>query len=96
VPSSGRPTGFSTLYENTTDPAIPSVYRLSVPAGLGFLLGLIDNPEIINIPFQAATGAPIGPMKGMGIIVPTGTDTMGDFSTTHHPYGLMSVVNGAV
>ncbi len=96
VPSSGRPGGLSALYENTADPAIPSIYRLNVPAGLGFILGLLNNPLTINIPFQAVTGEPVGHLKGNGIFVPTGSDTQGDFSNAYHPYGLMSVVSGAV
>jgi hypothetical protein len=95
VPSAGRPSGLTPLYENTVDPAIPSIYQLSVPAGLGRLLGILNDPLTIDIPFQALAGTPAGLMKAMAIIVPTGGDTQGDYSTTFHPYGLMSVPSGA-
>jgi hypothetical protein len=93
VPSSGRPLGFTALYEND-DPAIPSVYRLAVPAGLGALGPLV--PTIINIPFQAQSGAPRQVIVSTGIIVPAGSDTQGDRSTNFTRFGVLSIVNAAV
>ncbi|MFI5621634.1 hypothetical protein [Streptomyces sp. NPDC051567] len=93
VPSSGRPAGFTALYEND-DPAIPSVYRLAVPAGIGALGPAA--PTTINIPFQAQTGAPKMRSISSGIVLPTGTDTQGDLSTSHHRFGFLNVVNTAV
>jgi hypothetical protein len=93
VPSSGRPTGLSALYENS-DPAIPSVYQLSVPAGLGALGA--GSWDTIDIPFAVQSGAPHMQLVSSGIIVPTGTDTQGDLSTAHHHFGVLSVVDSAV
>ncbi|MFD4904051.1 hypothetical protein [Kitasatospora purpeofusca] len=93
VPSSGRPSGFSALYENS-DPAIPSVYQLSVPAGVG-LLGA-GTPTTIGIPFAVQSGAPRMHLVSSAIVVPTGTDTQGDYSTSHHKFGSLSIVDTAV
>jgi hypothetical protein len=93
VPSSGRPLGFTALYEND-DPAIPSVYRLAVPAGLGALGPLV--PTIINIPFQVQSGAPRVRSQASGIVIATGSDTQGDLSTAHHEFGNLNVVNTAL
>lgn len=88
VPTSGRPSGFSTLYENN-DPAVPSIYRLNVPAGLGARGSTV--PTTINVPFQLQSGTPVGPRLGTGIIVPTGKDIQGDQSVNFHAFGLISV-----
>ncbi|MFI5617632.1 hypothetical protein [Streptomyces sp. NPDC051567] len=93
VPSAGRPSGFTALYENN-DPAIPSVYQLAVPAGVGLLGPTV--PTTINIPFQVQTGAPRLLTQSSAIVVPTSTDTQGDFSTAHHRFGILSVAAGAV
>jgi hypothetical protein len=96
IPTEGRPPGLTALYENTHDPTVPSVYRLEVPAGLGRLASLVNDPVTISIPFRVAASAPVGPKKAQGIIVPTGTDTQGDLSTAHRKFGLMTVAAGAV
>jgi len=93
VPSSGRPSGFTALYENS-DPAVPSIYRLAVPAGLGSDGAFA--PTTIRIPFEPQSGAPLGALRVMGIIVPTATDTQGDLSASHHVFGLLSVKSGGV
>ncbi|MGC0417355.1 hypothetical protein [Embleya sp. AB8] len=93
VPSAGRPAGFTALYENN-DPAIPSVYRLAVPAGIGLLGPTV--PTTVYVPFQVQTGAPRLLSQASAIIVPTGTDTQGDFSTAHHRFGILCVAAGAV
>ncbi|MFD4835384.1 hypothetical protein ACFWPV_36955 [Streptomyces uncialis] len=93
VPSSGRPLGFSALYEND-DPAIPSVYRQNVPAGVGALGP--TTPLTVNIPFQVQTGAPRSTSHTSGIILPTSTDTQGDLSLAHHRFGFLATVNTAV
>ncbi|MGC0417354.1 hypothetical protein [Embleya sp. AB8] len=93
VPAAGRPAGFTALYENN-DPAIPSVYRLAVPAGIGLLGPTV--PTTVNIPFQVQTGAPRDFIPTTAIIVPTGTDTQGDLSTALSRFGILSTVNTAV
>ncbi|MEV7939424.1 MULTISPECIES: hypothetical protein [unclassified Kitasatospora] len=93
VPAAGRPAGFSVLYEND-DPAIPSIYRLAVPPGVG-LFGP-EAPAVVYIPFQAQAGSPFGHIGGPGIFVPTGSDTQGDFSNSHHWMGFVMVSNGAI
>ncbi|MCX4680161.1 hypothetical protein OG413_33650 [Streptomyces sp. NBC_01433] len=93
VPTAGRPSGFTALYENN-DPAIPSVYQLAVPAGIGLLGPTVATT--VNIPFQVQTGAPRLLTQASAIVVPTSTDTQGDFSTAHHRFGILSVASGAV
>ncbi|MFD4907802.1 hypothetical protein [Kitasatospora purpeofusca] len=93
VPSSGRPPGLSALYEND-DPAVPSVYQLQLPAGVGSLGAGV--PTTVHIPFQAQLGAPFGHNGGGGIYVPSGLDTQGDFSNSHHRMPFLLVNTGAV
>ncbi|MCX4680159.1 hypothetical protein OG413_33635 [Streptomyces sp. NBC_01433] len=93
VPTAGRPSGFTALYENN-DPAIPSVYQLAVPAGIGLLGPAL--PTTVNIPFQVQTGAPRDLIPTTAIVVPTGTDTQGDLSTALSRFGVLSTVNTAV
>ncbi|MDY0811076.1 hypothetical protein [Kitasatospora purpeofusca] len=93
VPSAGRPSGLTALYEND-DPAIPSVYQLAVPAGLGALGPLV--PTVINIPFQVQNDAPRQLIPATGIIVPTGSDTQGDRSTNSTRFSILSTANAAV
>lgn len=98
VASSGRPPGLTVIYENS-DPAIPSIYQLAVPAGVG-TLGF-DSPTNISIPFQVGTNAvsglaPLGPLVSQGIYVTSGSDTQGDLSTAHHAYTLVSALKQAV
>ncbi|MGC0420016.1 hypothetical protein [Embleya sp. AB8] len=93
VPSSGRPPGFSALYENN-DPAIPSVYQLQLPAGIGSLGAGVATT--VDIPFQAQSGAPFGHYGSGGIYVPSGTDTQGDYSNSHHRMPFLLVATGAV
>ncbi|MFI5617631.1 hypothetical protein [Streptomyces sp. NPDC051567] len=93
VTSAGRPSGFTALYENN-DPAIPSVYQLAVPAGVGLLGPTV--PTTINIPFQVQTGAPRDLIPTTAIVVPTGTDTQGDLSTALTRFDILSSVNTAV
>ncbi|MFD4907804.1 hypothetical protein [Kitasatospora purpeofusca] len=93
VPAAGRPLGFSALYEND-DPAVPSIYRLAVPPGVG-LFGAAAA-TVVHIPFQAQEGAPFGHIGGPGIYVPTRSDTQGEFSNTHHWMGFMMVRGGGI
>ncbi|WP_416968157.1 hypothetical protein [Streptomyces sp. 4F14] len=85
IPTEDRPPDLTALYENTSDPTIPSVHQLEIPPGP------TGRPHTVEIPFRIAAGAPVGPTKVQGIIVPTGTDTQGDRSTAHRKFGLMSV-----
>jgi hypothetical protein len=94
VPATGRPSGFTVLYENTVDPAMPSIYRLVVPAGLGS--SGPDTPTTISIPYQVRADSPMGSLRSVGIIVPTGRDTQGNRSASHHMFGLMTAKTGAV
>ncbi|MFI1887124.1 hypothetical protein [Streptomyces jumonjinensis] len=93
VPSAGRPAGFTALYENT-DPAIPSVYQLTVPAGLGALGPAL--PSTVYIPFLVQSGVPRYLIPSTAIIVPTGTDTQGDRSTALIRFATESIMNAAV
>jgi hypothetical protein len=92
VPSSGRPPGLSTLYSNG-DPAIPSIYQLTVPAGVGLLGAYV--PSTATIPLNIQRGAPRGGLLGAGIYVPSGDDTQGLRSVNHHKFGIMSVTHAA-
>ncbi|MFD7731675.1 hypothetical protein ACFV6F_14965 [Kitasatospora phosalacinea] len=91
VPATGRPAGLTTLYEND-DPAIPSVYRLTVPPGLGALGQTV--PATIHIPFQAQAGAPRAQPVSSGILLPSGSDTQADLATAHHRFGFLLVRGG--
>ncbi|MFD4396894.1 hypothetical protein [Kitasatospora sp. NPDC058478] len=93
VPTAGRPPGLTALYENN-DPAIPSVYRLSVPPGLGSLGP--QTPATIGIPFLMQSGGPREYTVSSAMITPTGGDTQGDLTIAHHHFGMVSVINTAV
>ncbi|WP_371656747.1 MULTISPECIES: hypothetical protein [unclassified Streptomyces] len=93
VPAQGRPAGLTELYRND-DPAIPSVYQLRIPAGLG--VGGAAVPKTVGVPFAADADAPLGPLYSSGIVLPTGRDTQGDQSTTFRQFELFSVRPGAV
>ncbi|MFD7583828.1 hypothetical protein ACFV84_00060 [Kitasatospora sp. NPDC059811] len=93
VPSFGRPSNLTALYEND-DPAVPSIYQLLVPPGVGALGAGVAT--VYDIPFQAQSGAPFGHLGGAGCYFPTGADSQGDYSDTHHRIAFMMVVNGAL
>ncbi|NUS15359.1 MAG: twin-arginine translocation signal domain-containing protein [Streptomyces sp.] len=93
VASSGRPAGLASLYSNS-DPAIPSVWQLAVPAGIGSLGA--TTPTTVSIPFQAHAGGPRKTLCASGMIYPTGSDSQGDFSTSHSDFNLLSVIDQAV
>ncbi|MFD7736345.1 hypothetical protein ACFV6F_38945, partial [Kitasatospora phosalacinea] len=93
LPAAGRPSGLSTLYEND-DPAIPSIYRLTVPPGVGALGG--STPLTIPMPFQSQPGATPFMSITTGLYLPSGDDHQGDTSITHHHLGLLHVLGNAV
>ncbi|MEV8328316.1 hypothetical protein [Kitasatospora sp. NPDC056731] len=93
VPAAGRPHGLTALYEND-DPAVPSVYQLAVPRSLG--ASGRGTPATIGIPFAVQSGAPRELTQASAMIVPTGTDTQGDYSTAHHRFGVLSVADVGV
>ncbi|WP_328958021.1 hypothetical protein [Kitasatospora purpeofusca] len=93
IPTAGRPPGLTALYENT-DPAIPSVYQLSVPPGLGALGP--QTPATIAIPYLMQSNGPREYTVSSAMITPTGSDTQGDNSIAHHHFGMVSVINTRV
>ncbi|MFD7733967.1 hypothetical protein ACFV6F_26760 [Kitasatospora phosalacinea] len=93
IPSAGLPGGLVNLYLNG-DPAVPSVWQLTLPPGIGALGAAV--PTTVPIPFRAQAGAPRKTLCASGIIYPSGSDTQNDFSTAHSDFNLLSVVNQAV
>ncbi|MFD7735010.1 cytochrome P450 [Kitasatospora phosalacinea] len=93
VPATGRPAGLTPLFEDD-DPAVPSVYRLPLPAGLG--ASGSGAPLVVPIPLQSQQGAPRNLAYGYGIVLPTGTDTQNDLSTAHHSFEVLHVAPDAV
>jgi hypothetical protein len=99
VPSTGRPPGLTLLYEDNADPAIPSIYQLAVPPGVGAAGPAI--PTVIKIPFQVLTnnvsgGAPLGPLTALGFYAPSGNDSQGDQSTAYHVFAAFTALEQAV
>ncbi|MFD7731684.1 hypothetical protein ACFV6F_15010 [Kitasatospora phosalacinea] len=93
VPAAGRPPGFSALYEND-DPAVPSVYRLALPPGIGALGSAV--PTTVPIPLQAQAGAPASLAVASAAILPSGSDHQGDVSIAHHLFGFPHVTDTPV
>lgn len=99
ISASGRPSGLSVVYEDNNDPMIPSIYKLSVPAGVGALGP--EVPATINIPWYIGTDnvsgyAPLGPLTALGIYTPDGNDSQGDLSTAYHAWALFTAITTGV
>jgi hypothetical protein len=99
IPSSGRPAGLSIVYEDNSDPMIPSIYQLAVPPGVGALGATV--PTTIDIPFQVLTNnvsgyAPLGPLTALGIYAASGDDSQGDLSTAYHAFAFFTALETAV
>jgi hypothetical protein len=99
IPSGGRPPGLNIVYEDNADPAIPSIYQLAIPPGVGAAGATV--PATISIPFQVLTNnvsgyAPLGPLTALGIYTPSGSDSQGDLSTAYHAFALFTVLEQAV
>ncbi|WP_405701858.1 hypothetical protein OG209_33345 [Streptomyces sp. NBC_01383] len=87
--SHGLPSHVEHLYKNS-DPSVPEVVRVTVPAGLG----THDRPEwSTHIPLTAVAGAPNRSVVSMGMIVPGLSadcpDTDPDPSSNHHAVGII-------
>jgi hypothetical protein len=87
--SRGLPDNVELLYQNS-DPAVPEVVRVTVPAGLG----RPGTPEpVIAIPFVAVPGAPNRVSAGSGMLVPDlssdSPDIDPDPSSSHHAFGVV-------
>lgn len=87
--TNGLPPHVEAIYQNS-DPSVPDVVRVTVPAGLG--------PHTVpewstHIPLTAANGAPSRSVVGMGMIVPSLSadcpDTDPDPSSNHHAVGVI-------
>ncbi|MYW05573.1 hypothetical protein [Streptomyces sp. SID3343] len=88
-PTHGLPPHVEHIYANS-DPSVPDVVRVTVPAGLA----PHGEPEwSTHIPLTAVAGAPNRSVVGMGMIVPDlaadSPDTDPDPSSNHHAVGVI-------